>query len=318
MERNFRRPLDWSDGRKSLDSNPNRRWPLVPHLQKTGKSRGGECQEVESRFFCPDGEQVRETHGSFAEEGGDRKRSCDFNAGYRGRKRDAERLLPTDCKARGSVQGMGRHRSSLQTYCQYFHRSVCVCLHRQHLIDNTITNNWANICLKGIFMSHSRCADATPGPHRMSFFIHLHLQQPHLSHPGHGGEVVPGSWHPTVPAGSNLLLQLSFPVCPCRWADMFFLPIPASMILIVKSGSISGTGLTAVSGTISWVPLISFVPSPLLLFTRMSCYGSWIMQQYCSVTAIFPQTLMSMKQFQIHCLLTTNDLNWIIKHILTL
>lgn len=147
MERNFRRPLDWSDGRKSLDSNPNRRCPLVPHLQKTGNLSRGGCQEVESQCFCPDGEQFRETHGNYAEEGGGGRRSCDFNAGYWGGKRDAERLLPTECKARRSVQGMGRRRSSLQAYCQYFHRSVCVCLHRQDLTDNTITNNWANICL---------------------------------------------------------------------------------------------------------------------------------------------------------------------------
>lgn len=94
---------------------------------------------------------------------------------------------------------------------------VCVCTDKISLITQSLITE-PIFALKVFFWSHPRCADATPGPHRMPFFIHLHLQQPHLSHPGHGWKVVPGSWHPTVPAGSNILLQLSFPVCPRRWA----------------------------------------------------------------------------------------------------
>lgn len=128
LERNCRRPLDWSDGRASLDSDSNRRHSLVPRLQKPRKARGGAWQDEESWCFCPDGKQVREEFQRNFAEGGGRASSCNSYAGYRGGKRDAERLLPAECEARGTVQGMVRHRSPLQAYCRHFHRLFfCVC-----------------------------------------------------------------------------------------------------------------------------------------------------------------------------------------------
>lgn len=50
----------------------------------------------------------------------------------------------------------------------------------------------------------------------MPVFLHLYLQQPHLSHPGHGGEAVPGSGRSAVQTGSDLIPQLSIPVRACR------------------------------------------------------------------------------------------------------
>lgn len=50
-------------------------------------------------------------------------------------------------------------------------------------------------------LSLSRCANAATGPHRMPVFIHLHLQQPHLSYPGHGRAAVPGSRDLTLQTG---------------------------------------------------------------------------------------------------------------------
>ncbi len=67
---------------------------------------------------------------------------------------------------------------------------------------NTVRSDCANINhLKYNDWSLPRCANAAPGPHRMPFFYHLHLQQQHPSYPRHGGEAVSGSGHPTVPTG---------------------------------------------------------------------------------------------------------------------
>lgn len=59
----------------------------------------------------------------------------------------------------------------------------------------------------------------------MPLFVYLHLEQPHLSHPGHGGAVVPGSRNATVPTGSGGVPQLSFHVCACRCEILSFLGV---------------------------------------------------------------------------------------------
>lgn len=59
--------------------------------------------------------------------------------------------------------------------------------------------------LKYVALCLCRCANAASGPHRMPVFLHLHLQQSHLSYSGNGGEIVSGSGYPSLPAGSNLL-----------------------------------------------------------------------------------------------------------------
>lgn len=93
--------------------------------------------------------------------------------------------------------------------------SLQVCMHG--LSYYTSGDDWTSIVLKmHIIWSLPRCANAAPGPYWMPVFLHLYLQQPHLSHPGHGGEAVPDSGRSAVPTGSGLILQLSIPVRSCR------------------------------------------------------------------------------------------------------
>lgn len=125
LERNCRRPLDRSDGRTSLDSDPNRWLSVVPRLQKPRQSWRGMWQEEESWCCFPGGKQAREEVQSCCEGGGEAG-GCDYRKGHWGGRRDAERLLPAKCEACGSVQGMGSGRPPLQAHCRHLYRCACM------------------------------------------------------------------------------------------------------------------------------------------------------------------------------------------------
>lgn len=88
---------------------------------------------------------------------------------------------------------------------------------------------------------------------------------------------MPGSGQPTVPTGSNLLLQLPFPVCACRCYILSpHTYTPVSNISRMSVSVAQGLQLCQDPGSLGSLTIL-FVPS-LLLFvsTRRPCCVSWI------------------------------------------
>lgn len=155
MEKNCRRPLDRSDERTSLDTDPDRRHSLVPRLQKPRKAEQDARQEEENQCLCPR-RRTKEEIQNQSKEGRWRAPGCYTPARLWGGKRDADRLLPAGCELKSSIQNMGRCRSALQMHCWSFHRFVCLPFYY------TMIGNKAVIDIHVVSSQVCECCDRTP------------------------------------------------------------------------------------------------------------------------------------------------------------
>lgn len=116
LEKNRRRPLDRCHERKSLDSDSDRRYSLVPRLQNPRKAEKREWQEEENQCFCPEWKRAKEEIQTWSKGGGGAP-GCHTSARCWGGTRDAERLLPAGCGPGRTVQQMGHRRPPLPIRC---------------------------------------------------------------------------------------------------------------------------------------------------------------------------------------------------------